>query len=253
MPTIEDVYGIADTQQAQLTIRPEVQTPPAVVPVKVDALTRFGQDAGSAIKADALELISVKVRPVETAEQAAVLAERRAQVKLCLKDIEHRRNLVVAPLKQEAAAVDAEAHRWADPLVAWDKDAERALIAFRKLESDRARREAQARDEALAAAAQKQLEAEKSGDVQAAEAASVEIMRAEAAPAPAEVKGWKTDTGSQSVRSKWKVEVINAEIVPPAYLVPDLAKLQKAVDAGARAIEGCHIFEDESLPVRTRG
>jgi len=229
--------------------------PVAVVPTpsKETALTRFGQDAGSAIKADALALISVKVRPVETAEQATALAEKRAQVKLCLKDIEHRRKLVVAPLKQEAAAVDAEAHRWADPLEAWDKDAERALIAFRKLESDRARREAMALADMISAAAQKQLEAEKSGDAQAAEAASVEIMKAEAAPAPAEVKGWKTDTGSQSVRSRWKVEVINAELVPPAYLVPDLARLQRAVDAGARSIEGCNIFEDESLPVRTRG
>ena len=70
---------------------------------------------------------------------------------------------------------------------------------------------------------------------------------------PAEpVKGFKTDYGTTSVRTVWKVEVIDPTQVPSNYLVPDLKALQAAVDAGARKIEGCNVFEAESLITRTR-
>jgi hypothetical protein len=245
MPLIDDIYGPAVAQEPRAVA--VVQPGPPVT-----ALTRFSEDPAG-LKDAALSLLAIKVRPVETAEAAGRLAEQRANVKLILKDIEVRRKLIVEPLKKEAAAVDAEAHRWTDPLMAWDKDAERALLAFQRLQEDRRRREEEARQAALVEAARRQAEAEAAGKKEEAEAASVEIMKAEAAPVRTPVTGFRTDSGTTSKRSRWVVEVVNAELVPSRYLVPDTKALQAAVDAGAREIEGCSIREVDSLPVRTRG
>lgn len=245
MPTIDDVYGVA------VESHPVDRAVP-VPEVKVTALARFGEDPAG-LKPAALDVLNIKVRPVETTEAATRLADQRAQVKILLKDIEARRKLIVEPLKREATEVDAEARRWSEPLKAWDKDAERALLAYQKLEADRQRRAEAERQKALEDAARRQGEAEAQGKAEDAEAASLDILRAETAPPAVPVTGFKTDAGTTSLRKRWVVEVIKPEEVPDAYLVPDLQKLQAAVDAGAREIEGCNIYEKESLPVRTRG
>lgn len=226
---------------------------PVPAEVQTTALARFVGAIGESLKADALAVLSIVVKPVETVEAASKLADQRAGVKLLLKDIEDRRKRTVEPIKKEAAAVDAEAHRWADPLVAWDKKAEQALLAFKRLDEDRKRRELEERQKAVVAASQAQTQAEEAGDMATADAASVALMKAEAAPVEAPVRGFKTDSGTTSLRTVWKVEIVDPALVPDAYLVPDLRLLQKAVDAGAREIAGCHIQEVESLVVRTRG
>lgn len=216
-------------------------------------MVRFTSDIGAALKADALAVLDRKIALVETTEVASKLADQRAQVKTLIKDIEERRKKIVEPLKKEAAAVDAEARTWADPLKAWDKRAEQALLAFEHLDADRKRRADAERQRGVEAAAVAQQQAELAGDSEAAEAASVAIMQVEAAHVDAPITGFKTDAGTTMLRKAWRVEVIEAAEVPDAYMVPDLKKLQAAVDAGAREIPGCNVFEHESLPVRTRG
>lgn len=247
-------FGTEYERSAKVAV-PVQQLRPVAAPVpvvSVTALARFVGDIGTAIKADALAVLQVPIKPVETQFDASQLANRRAQARVILKDIEARRKLIVEPLKKEAAAVDAEARTWADPLKAWDQNVERVLLAYQRLDADRKRREAEAQQEEIRKAAEAQAAAEQAGDAVAVEAASVQIMRAEAAPVAEPIRGFKTDAGSQSIRTRWMVEVVNAEEVPDAYMVPDLARLQKAVDSGAREIAGCNIFPQESMPVRTR-
>lgn len=245
MPNMDDIYGVAPSDWP-------APVPPTITS-KADALAIFTTGIGSALKADALDVIAVKVRAVETIDQATKLADQRARVKLLLKDIEERRKNVVEPIKREAAAVDAEAKHWSDPLKQWDHDAERVLLAWQRAEGDKKRREEEARQRALIEASERQRIAEEAGKTAEAEEASREIMRVEAAPEPRPVTGFRTDAGTTSLRKTWRVEVIDASLVPDVYLVPDLPKLQAAVKAGAREISGCHIYEDESLTVRTRG
>jgi hypothetical protein len=247
---ILDYYG--DNRPQPRKVTPEVVTPSqAVASIKADALALFREDP-AALKSSALDVLNITVRPVETPEAATKLADQRAQVKTLLKNIEARRKQIVEPLKKEASAVDAEARTWSDPLKAWDLSAERVLLAFQRKQADDARREEENRQQALRDAAKKQEQAEILGNTEAAAAASTEIMLAEAQAPIEPIKGFKTDAGTTSLRKTWKVEVISPEDVPPAYLIPDLKRLQAAVDAGAREIEGCNIFEHESLPVRTR-
>lgn len=249
---MDEVYGIQASYYLE-TNKPEAVIPSPAVPAEpVTALAHFRGGIGEALKSDALHFLSLKVPAVETLQAASSLADVRANVKLLLKDIEDRRKRTVEPLKKQAAAVDAEAHVWTDPLRAWDKKAEAALLAFQHLQADRARREAEAKQKQLVEAATRQAEAEAAGNAAEAEAASLEIARAEAVAEPVEIRGWRTDSGTTSKRTRWVVEVVDPLLVPPAYLVPDLPRLQAAVNAGAREIEGCSISQVESLAVRTR-
>lgn len=230
-------------------VTPEVVTPSSA---HTSALVRFRGDTGSALKADALQVLSIKVKPVETLEAANKLADDRAKVKLLLKNIEARRKQIVEPLNKEVSAVNAEAHVWADPLVKWDKDAQTVLLAWEKRDADARRMAQEARHKAITQLAEDQAAAEARGDAEEAQKASTAIMVAEATPEPEPVRGFKTDAGTTYKKTVWKVEVVDPLQVPDAYLVPDLKKLQAAVDGGARQIDGCNIFEQESLVVRTR-
>lgn len=253
MPSMDDVYGTAPPL-GPVPVKPAVATPsPAVLIAEpVTALERFTGNIGTTLKADALAVLQIKVVVPDSLERAGKLSDLRAQAKALLKNIEERRKAAVGPLNAEVAAVNAEAHRWADPVQAWDKDAERALLAFQHAEADRVRREREAEAKRITEAAQRQSEAEAKGDEAAAQAASMEIATIEAKPNLPPMTGYKTDAGTAFIKKRWRVEVVDPALVPPAYLVPDLHKLQAAVDAGARDIEGCNISEEESLQVRTR-
>lgn len=246
---IQDYYG--DNHPPNRRVQPEVVISSPAVPVRENALAVFRSDP-AALKASALSLLDMKVKPVETLEAANVVADKMAQTKTLLKNIEARRKQIVEPLKHEAADVDAEARRWREPIEKWLSDAERVVLAFRRKQADDAARAEAARQEAIREAAKQQQQAEIMGNVEKVEAASTAIMQLEA-QAPAEpVRGFRTDAGTVSTRRRWTVEVVRPEEVPSNYLVPDLKALQAAVDAGAREIPGCHIEETESLTVRTR-
>lgn len=228
---------------------PEVITPlPAAT---TTALARFVADP-AALKASALDVLSIAVRPVDTQEAAASLSNKVAEATQLARNIEARRKLIVEPLKRDAAAVDAEAKRWSGPVNDWIGRAKTVLLAFQRMDGDRKRRSEEARQAELRKAAEQQLAAVLAGDNAAADTASMAIMQAEAQTSEQAIRGFKTDAGSTHTRKRWKVEIVDAEKVPPAYLMVDLKKLQAAVDAGAREIEGCNIFEEESIAVLTR-
>lgn len=231
---------------------PEVVTPSPAVPPKADALTLFKEDP-AALRDSALTALSLKLPAViQDQGTAAEWADRLSQIRTLSKNIEARRKTVVEPLNKQVKDVNAEAHRWADPLEALEQKIQAALGAFMRLDADRKRREEEARQSALRDAAQKQLQAEAMQNPVAIEAASVAIAALETEAAPKPVTGFRTEAGSVHTRKRWTVEVVHPEEVPPNYLVPDLKALQAAVDAGARTIPGCHIEETELLTVRTR-
>lgn len=249
MPSIDDIYGTVAPPRPYRV--PEVVTPSPAVPPG-NALAVFRADPAG-LMASTLAILDIKVKPVETPEAASDLADKVAQACLVLKNIEARRKQIVEPIKREASSVDATAKAWREPVEAWVKQADRVLLAYKQMAEDKARRAEEARQEQIREAAKKQREAEILGNVAAVEEASTAIMHLEAAPPVQELKGFKTESGSVTTRQRWKVEVVAPELVPPAYLLPDLRKLQAAVDAGAREIEGCNVFLDESLTHRTRG
>lgn len=216
-----------------------------------NALARFRTDP-AALKASALAVLDAVIVPPKDIYEANKLADRIAEVATIQKNIEDRRTGIVKPLNAEVSDVNAEAKRWSEPLTKYRERASKVLIAFKNKAADDARRAEDQRLKALSAAAEKQQRAESSDNAALAEEASTEIMQLEAVGPAEAIKGFRTDAGTTSVRKTWKCEVVQAEEVPPAYLVVDHKKLQAAVDAGAREIPGCHIYQEESLTVRTR-
>ena len=232
-----------------------VRMPPTATIVPGQALTRFLSDPAG-LKHDALRVLDIKVKPVETVEAASRLSDQISEAATLLKNIEARRKQHVEPLKKEAKGIDEEAARWRGPVENFITQAKAVILAFNKLETGRRQREEEARQEAIRDASKALGQAEIMGNAQAIEAASVEIMRHEAAPAAQPITGYKTEAGSNSTRKRWVIEVVNAADVPDAYLVPDLARLQAAVNAHPNPAElvipGCHIEEKETLVTRTR-
>lgn len=57
-----------------------------------------------------------------------------------------------------------------------------------------------------------------------------------------------------SIREIWKFRVKNAELVPDAFLtvVIDSDKVEEAIDAGVRHIEGLEIYKEDSVTIRTK-
>ncbi len=60
----------------------------------------------------------------------------------------------------------------------------------------------------------------------------------------------KISGGTSQMKTKWDVEIIDANNVPHEYCVPDMKLLKKAVNAGVKNIKGCRIFEDFKMNVR---
>lgn len=245
MPTLDEVYGAQ-----QIGVRAEVVS--ATPPIEPgNALARFRSDP-AALKASALAVLDLEILTPKTIYEANALADRIAETKRLIDNIEARRDGIVRPLNEEVRDVNAEARRWREPLEGVLKRMGKVLIAYKNKAADDARRAEEGRQKALGAAAERQAEAEATGDEIGAEKASAAIMDLEAQSVPETIKGFKTDAGTTGIRKRWKVEVVRPEEVPDNYLVPDLTAIQKAVDAGAREISGCHIWEEESLTVRTR-
>lgn len=243
-----------DPEVVERASRPEVVAPPAALAAApITALERFaGAEVALLLKADALALVSAPIVTVETDEAAAKLAERRVRVKQLLKDIEDRRKRIVEPIKKEAAAVDAEARSWSDPLKDYDKRAERMLLSFDRLREERRRAAEAENEQRRIKAAELQQAAERAGNVEGAQQAALEIHRAEVEAPRGPVSGYKTDSGTTFKRTDWKCEVVDASLLPREYLIPDEKKLAAAVKSGVREISGCNIFEAESLVVRAR-
>jgi hypothetical protein len=140
---------IATDPEAPRAIHPEIVSTPAVItPALGQALVRFLADPAG-LKHDALAVLNFKIQPVETVEAAAKLSDELSKAATLIKNIEARRKQYVEPLKKEAAAVDAEAKRWRDPVEAWIKRGKEVVLAFDRLQHDRARRAEEARQEAI--------------------------------------------------------------------------------------------------------
>jgi hypothetical protein len=56
-----------------------------------------------------------------------------------------------------------------------------------------------------------------------------------------------TAAGKVTMRSVWKAEVIDFNLLPDEYKVADEVKIGKVVRAGVRQIPGVRIYEEKSI------
>lgn len=89
-------------------------------------------------------------------------------------------------------------------------------------------------------------------DAESARRAAAQTAQVAAAPAAAPAKTVVVGDTTATMKTTMTYEVVDLAKVPRAFLVPDRAKIQAAIDAGAREIDGLRIFPKDTLAVGTK-
>lgn len=170
-----------------------------------------------------------------TAEAASL---RRKELKEISKRVETKRKELVKPFDDRKAAIQKQAKAISDPLDKADEDLTNKLLQYQN--ELRMKAEAKAAEERAAAEA-RAAEIAMNDDAAFEEVGQAE-EKVEVVSAP--VKLTKSDK-LVSTRMDWKYRVVDKMKLPPELLIPDTAEIYKRVKAGARAIPGCEIYEEE--------
>jgi len=203
-----------------------------------------------------------KANPLKSRDEYNKLAEGRAQVKVDLKQIEEDRVACVKPLNDQVRVFNDTAKMISAPAIAFDKAAEQVMLAFDRAERETLRlaeekrfREAAEEAERLRLAEEAAAAATTDKDRQIAEAqaeaANQNLQAIEvAAPLPVPTRTM-TDTGTTYSTKRMVAKIVNPDLVPREWCVPDEPRVKKAALSGV-VIPGVSVEEEESLPVRGR-
>lgn len=154
---------------------------------------------------------------------------------------------MVAPLAADFERVKEEAKARAGVYLK-EKREEKARLDAEKLAKEAEARAALAEAERLAAAATTP-EQRRVAD----EAHATAFSQAAKAELPA-LRGATTSSGSLFERVFWNWEVETEDDIPAEYTrrVPNAAKIEAAIEAGARQMPGIRIFQDQSMTARPK-
>jgi hypothetical protein len=176
-------------------------------------------------------------------------AQDLRRVKAAQKRIEDLRTAFVKPLNDHVKRINeffrAPAARLADA----EGKIKRGLLAFQQ-EEDRRRRDEQRRLEEEARKERERLAKQAEKAAAAGKVEKAETLEARAAQVVAPVLQTETPkVAGVSTRSVWKFEIVDPELVPRVYLVPDEAKIRRVAQAlkGDANIPGVRVYEEKQL------
>lgn len=214
-----------------------------------------------------LVLEPADVAAVETSTSAlVVLAERYqvaspeamaygtdllAQIKALVKRSEEARRVLVKPLNDHVAMINAQFKAVTGPLDAAERTIKSRMLRYTAEIERLAREEAQrmhreAQERALAEA----VKLDAAGKKAAADAALSLAADAKPEPAP-RAAATTTNAGNMaSVRKTWEFEVVDFGALDDRYKAVNEMALREAVRAGVREIAGCRIYQRDSVVVR---
>lgn len=242
--------------------------PPApLTPIEVTAWLDDAYCGLTARRDELIETIAAflaRYPTIETAEVAAAATENLEMARKAIKTGEDQRKVAKEPYLHGGRAVDAwfaavraDIEKYglalAKPATVWAEKIE----AIRRAEAVEAARVAQLEADRLAAIAAAEAEANKPQAEGAYDTAIKAAEVAEKAEAHAIDKpGVHSRTvgtyGSTSaLREVWTVTITNPDAIPRAYMVPDMARLNRAVAQGVRHIDGCTVTKSNALRTRS--
>jgi hypothetical protein len=142
-----------------------------------------------------------------------------------------------------------------------DEETRRKLIAFENETSEEELAAEAKRLAEIAAANKAKADAEAEATInEAREAARIKAESVALAapviltPIISQKQPIRTESGTTSYQVKtYKFEIVNANIVPLEYLIPDEKKIKSAIDAGLRYIPGINIYEHMETRFRNSG
>lgn len=183
-------------------------------------------------------LIAAKALIITDAETAEAASLRRKELKEIGKRVESIRKELVKPFDEGKAGIQKLAKSLSDPLEMADKDLTAKLLVYQ----NQLRMEQEAKAQAERAEAER-----KAAELAASDEASLDEVEAAQETLQYLAQPVKLSKSEKlvSTRMVWKYRVTDKMKLPPELLVPDTAEIYKRVQAGARAIPGCEIYEEE--------
>ena len=162
---------------------------------------------------------------IATTEQEEQAYTALTQIKQAIKTIEDKRKEITAPLNASLKAVNAMFRRLSTPFIEADRIVRNKVMDFRQAQEEKAQKELERRQK-----------------IQAAHEAKGHEVHEITAP--------KIEVAKTTVTTKrWTFEIVDVNKVPREYLVLDSTTVNKAIQNGAREIDGLHIFQVEGLRV----
>lgn len=176
--------------------------------------------------------------------EAGRLTYAREQERIRLEAEEKLRKAAEAEEAKKRAIKEAQERAWREKEEAARQEAERLNKIAREATN------AKARAEAEAAAIKARAEAEKAAKIAEERRQQAENVRVVAPILASTVE----KTSGISGRKYWKFEVIDENLIPRKYLIPDLVQIGKEVRAAGDTlnIPGIRIYPDDKESVRTR-
>lgn len=172
------------------------------------------------------------------ANTAGEVGQLIKMIRTFVNGLEGERKAITDHIREGVNGINAHYHTMTNPLHEAMRDLGARNTAFLKAQERLAREEA----ERQSAAEVERIEA----------AAEVGEVVNEAPVAVAEPKVLRGGAGAATgMRDNWTCTVIDASLLPPEYLLPNQAALNKAVKSdGVREIPGCRIENDRKAVTR---
>lgn len=168
--------------------------------------------------------------------------EMASQAKRLGKTIEDMRKERIKPFQDFTRSINNLAKVYTDNLEKIERLLKQKINAYlSKLRLEKFEAERRAQDEARKL--QERLDAESAAKGLPQVEVPMPVLPQKSEPV-------RTEEGSASQRKEWKWKLVNLADVPREYLVLDTVALNKAVRAGARAIPGIEIYQEESVQIR---
>jgi len=161
-----------------------------------------------------------------------------AQVKTARKRWDELRHWFTDPLETQKKRIIAKFKAGDDPLAATEKIVGQKHLTWTIAQREAARKE-QERLRKLAEAKQARQAAKAEEKGLDAPPVVIPMPTVQAPP-----KTVRTESGSVTIRTTWKHEVLDMAALPDEYKMPDAVKLGKVVRAGVREIPGVRIYEE---------
>lgn len=195
---------------------------------------------------DAIELAEqIQAVAVLDTAGAARVTEMLTLAAVTQKRVEEARRSITDPLKRQAKDIEDAVRPLVSALETLIQTGKAKVITWQRGERDRVERERQERErqerEALAAA-----------QAQAVETGGPVAVAAVPPPVQDAPRGVRTDYGTASLTQTWDFEVVDASLIPAAFLIPNEQAIRGAVRGGTRSIPGVRIFQRDGIAVRAR-
>lgn len=206
----------------------------------------------SAVETSTSALVALAERyQVASPEAMAYGTDLLAQIKAVAKRSEEARKVLVKPLNDHVAMINAQFKAVTGPLDLAERTVKSRMVRYTAEVERAAREEAQrlhreAQERALAEA----VELDAAGKTTAADAALSLAADTKTAPAPRAAAMTTAAGNMASVRKTWEFEVVDFGALDDRYKVVNDVALREAVRAGVREIAGCRIYQRDSVVIR---